>query len=245
MPKILFYGGLACCILGAVLAASEAIALLFGRTFGAAIILNPAGPVTTGIVLALATFLVAVPVFSIFVRMGSLLAARNLFAAFFSLISSACATLTLIILAVVQLRSAILQAGHGSLGAIETLAELNLSAFYTFGWFLSLALLALRPYFMVQSSRFLSWMVCAPLPAFVLYVGQQVLQLGAPSGAHFVAALYFASVAILLIAMPVHSLRHRYLFLEATNLRELLDPRVDRAAVKDGFRIRGDVAFDS
>lgn len=244
MPKILFYGGLACCILGAILAASEAVGLLFGHAFGAALVLSPAGAVTGGMVLALPTLLVAVPVFSIFVRMGSLLAARNLFAAFFSLIASACAMLGLIFVAVVQLRSAILVSSHGSAGAIESLAEVNLSGFYTFGWFLSLALLALRPYFMIQSSRFLSWMVAVPLPAFVLYVAQQLAS-GVSHASQFFAAAYFGSVALLLIAIPVHCWRHRYLFLEATNLRELLHPRVGPPAQGKSFRLRNDVAFDS
>jgi hypothetical protein len=244
MPRILFYGGLACCILGAMLAASEALGLLFGHRFGASLVLLPAGQMTGGVVLSLATLLVAVPVFSLFVRMGSLLAARNLFASFFSLISSACATLGLIFVAVVQLRFAILRTTADAEGALESVAELNLSAFYIFGWFLSLALLALRPYFMVQSSRFLSWMVCLPLPMFILYVTQQVAS-GPGASSHLFAAFYFLSVALLLVAIPVHSIRHRYLFLEATNLREILDSRIDPVGAKGSFRLRGDVAFDS
>ena len=49
--------------------------------------------------------------------------------------------------------------------------------------------------------------------------------------------------AILFVSIAIHSIRHRHLFLEMTNLRELLDSRVDPAS-RHGRPIGG-VAFDS
>ena len=45
-------------------------------------------------------------------------------------------------------------------------------------------------------------------------------------------------------AIAVHCVRHRHLFLEMTNLRELLDSRVDPAG-RGTRRHIGGVAFDS
>jgi len=50
------------------------------------------------------------------------------------------------------------------------------------------------------------------------------------------------------VAIAFHSLRHRHLFLEITNLRELLDARVDplsRPRPARALRLGNDVAFDS
>jgi hypothetical protein len=58
-----------------------------------------------------------------------------------------------------------------------------------------------------------------------------------------VAQVYFSILAILFLSIGVHCIRHRYLFLEMTNLRELLDSRVDPTA-RPGRPIGG-VAFDS
>ncbi len=54
--------------------------------------------------------------------------------------------------------------------------------------------------------------------------------------------VHFAVLAILFFSIAVHCIRHRHLFLEISNLRELLDSRVDPGN-RPG-RIGG-VAFDS
>ena len=50
----------------------------------------------------------------------------------------------------------------------------------------------------------------------------------------------FFDMAVLFFAIAVHCIRHRHMFIETTNLRELLDTRVDRSS-----RPIGSVAFDS
>jgi hypothetical protein len=51
-------------------------------------------------------------------------------------------------------------------------------------------------------------------------------------------------MSILFFAISVHCIRHRHLFLEMTNLRELLDGRFDPSA-RASRRPIGGVAFDS
>jgi len=110
------------------------------------------------------------------------------------------------------------------------------------GWFVALSLLALRPYFRIQASRFLSALVFLPLPVFVLIVIQELFltSSAAPLPANTPASkVFFGVVAMLFFAISVHCIRHRHLFIEPTNLRDLLEPRVDRAP-----RPIGGVAFD-
>jgi hypothetical protein len=114
------------------------------------------------------------------------------------------------------------------------------------GFFVSLSLLSLRPYFSIQASRFLSAIVFFPLPLFVLLLAQEMFI--APSPAPLPAAspasgVFFGVLGLLFFSLAVHCIRHRHLFLEMTNLRELLDPRVDPGARP--ARPIGGVAFDS
>jgi hypothetical protein len=57
------------------------------------------------------------------------------------------------------------------------------------------------------------------------------------------SSVFFAVLSLLFFSIAVHCIRHRHLFLEMTNLRELLDARVDPSA-RHGRPIGG-VAFDS
>jgi hypothetical protein len=248
MPRLLFYAGIVCTAVAAMFATGEALRQLQGGLFhfglGRAEGLSHPG----GRNFALGTLLFVIPITALFVRMGSLIAARNLFASFFSLFASMSAALALVFLAFMQLRNALLVRVEPMALQSGTLAEVNLVAFYAFGLFLALALVLLRPHFLIQSSRFLSVMVCLPLPVFGLLILQQLFGLGTglASQAHawFVFS-FFASLSILFFAIPVHSFRHRHLFLEKTNLRELLDPRIDPAVAAGGEFIRGGVAYDS
>src|SRR6266849_3779266 len=50
------------------------------------------------------------------------------------------------------------------------IGEMHFAAVLMLGYFVALSFLALRPYFRVQASRFLSALVFFPLPLFVLIV---------------------------------------------------------------------------
>lgn len=248
MPKPLFTVGVVCCFIVAAFAAAEAVNEVQSGAFRFALA-TPGSLEPIGGIFALGTLVFAVPVGAMFVRMASLLAARNLFDSYAALVATACTSLSLIFFAMVQLRVAV--AGvHLATGdaARVALGEANVFAFYTFIWFLSLALLALRPYFLIRSSRTLGILVCLPLPLFVVLVAQQIVPALRTSEelSSVIAATLFLTLTVIFAMVPIHSLRHRHLFLEATNLRELLDSRVDPSfEQRTDVAIRGGAAFES
>ena len=234
MPKVLFYAGTAFCLFLALASAGEVTRELGDGALSFAAMPDAARS-TWAILAALG---IGLGTAAIFLRMAALLAARNLFAAFVAVLSVTGATAALTAVLLVQWRVA--QSG----GAL--LSEVHFAVFMAFGFFLSLSLLSLRPYFSIQASRFLSALVFFPLPLFVVVLAQEMFV--APSPAPLPAAtpasgVFFSVLAVLFFAIAVHCIRHRHLFLEMTNLRELLDSRVDPAGRHS--RPIGGVAFDS
>jgi len=232
MPKVLFYAGTAFCFFVALASAGEVAREVQDGTLAFAAL-----PASSRAAWAIAVALIAgLASAALFLRMASLLAARNLFAALVSVVSVAGALASLTAVLLLQWRLI-------AVGA--PLAEVHLAAFFSLGFFVSLSALSLRPYFSIQASRVLSAVVFCPLPLFALimlqefYVGASRGPLPASTPA---SQVFFAVQSILFFAIAIHSVRHRHLFLEMTNLRELLDARVDPAG---HGRPIGDVAFDS
>jgi hypothetical protein len=228
MPKFLFYGGTAFCLFLALTGAGEITRELQGGGASFAALHN--GATLTGssaswaILIAL---LAGLGVAAIFIRMAALLAPRNLFGAFVGVFSVAGALATLSGVLFLQARMlAIVR--HG--GSPQTLSEIHFAAYLLLGYFVSVTMLALRPYFRVQASRILSALVFLPLPLFFLIVAQElfVTSSNGPLPATTPGSIvYYAVLSLLFFAIAVHCVRHRHLFLEMTNLRELLDSRVD------------------
>jgi hypothetical protein len=216
MPKFLFYAGTAFCFFLAAVSGAEA-----ARAF---LHVPPTMASATSIVIALAA---GIAIAALFMRMAALLAARNLFAALMAVLCVACATTSLAGLLLLKWRA----------GAAPQLAEMHYVAVMSHGFFVSLSLLSLRPYFSIQASRFLSALVFFPLPMFLLVLAQEMM--AAPAVA--ATRVFFSVVGVLFFSIAVHCVRHRHLFLEMTNLRELLDARIDPARQ----RAIGGVAFDS
>lgn len=243
MPKLLFYVGTAFCIFLALTSAAE-----FGReieTTNVAFAALDADRMSSRAPWAILAALVAgLAAAAVFVRMAALLAARNLFGAFLALFSVSGAIASLA--AVLLLQSRILAlARHGQTSTM--LAELHLAGCLVLGFFVSLSLLALRPYFRVQASRFLSVLVTVPLPLFAVMLLQELFVEASPAplpAASPASLVFFAVLAVLFFAIALHCVRHRHLFLEMTNLRELLDGRIDPLA-RATRRTIGGVAFDS
>jgi hypothetical protein len=239
MPKLLFYTGTAFCLFLAL--SSAAVAVRDADSGASSFVAIGAGLSTRAAWAIVVALFASLAVSSIFLRMAALVAARNLFAAFVAVFAVAASVASLV--GVLMLEARMLRQ-HG---AHEILSEAHLAAVLTLGWFVSMTLLAMRPYFRVQASRILSMLVFLPLPLFTMIIGQELFvgasraPLPATSPALIV---YFAVLSILFFAIGVHCVRHRYLFLEMTNLRELLDSRVDPASRAAGRRIGG-VAFDS
>ncbi|HEV7242752.1 MAG TPA: hypothetical protein VGQ36_26220 [Thermoanaerobaculia bacterium] len=233
MPKLLFYTGTAFCLFLALTSAAEAARQL--RDGALSFVALPPGPYAVWAIVA--AFVSGLAIAALFLRMAALLAARNLFAAFVALLSLTAATGALASVLFLQWR--MLEGG-------THLAEIHFAAFLVLGFFVSLSILSLRPYFSIQASRFLSALVFFPLPLFVLIVAQEMfLRVSTPPlpSASPASRVFFAVLAILFVSIAIHSIRHRHLFLEMTNLRELLDSRVDPAS-RHGRPIGG-VAFDS
>lgn len=245
MPKVLFYAGTAFCFFLAVISAAELPHELQSGNIAFGALHALTADVTAAAAWAIVVALVAGSAAAgIFIRMASLLAPRNLFGAFLALFSVGGALTALIWLMLLESRMLVLSR-HGA--TTTSLSEMHFVAVMTLGYFLSLALLALRPYFRIQASRALSALVFFPMPLFVLMLVQELFTPGAvgPMPASSPAShVYFSVLAILFFAIAVHCIRHRHLFIEMTNLRELLDPRVDPGH-RGPRRPIGGVAFDS
>jgi hypothetical protein len=233
MPKVLFYGGTAFCFFLALSSAAEAsrewtdAALAFAGL--------PAGPYASWAIVA--ALVAGLAIAGLFLRMAALLAARNLFASFVAALSVTAATMALAAVLFVQWRIA-------EVGGAQ-LAEIHFAGLMTLGFFVSLSMLALRPYFSIQASRFLSALVFFPLPLYMLIIAQELFVRASPAplpAASPASQVFFAVLAVLFVSIAVHSIRHRHLFLEMTNLRELLDSRIDPAS-RPGRPIGG-VAYD-
>jgi len=234
MPKLLFYTGTAVCLFLALTSGAEAAREL--RNGGLSFAGLPPGPNAAWAILA--AFFSGLAIAGLFLRMAALLAARNLFAAFVALLAVTAATGSLAGVLFLQWR--MLETGGGPL------ADIHFAALLVLGFFVSLSLLSLRPYFSIQASRFLSALVFFPLPLFVLIVVQEMFlraSTAALPAASPASRVFFSVLSILFISIAIHSIRHRHLFLEMTNLRELLDSRADPTS-RHGRPIGG-VAFDT
>lgn len=251
MPKFLFYVGTAFCLFLALTSAAEATREL--QSGDVAFVALHALPLKVtaragwAIIVALLGGIAAAV---IFVRMAALVAARNLFAAFVALFSVSAAVASLVWVLLLQTRIvALIRGGAGaSDGLLRAMAEMHLAGYLMLGYFLSLSVLALRPYFRIQASRSLSALVFFPLPLFLLIASQELFLTAsrAPLPASSPALLvFYAVLAVLFFAVALHCVRHRHLFIEMTNLRELLDSRVDPSA-RTSHPVRlGGAAFDT
>lgn len=245
MPKPLFYLGVIFCALAAVIAVSVAPSQL-----------NPAAPPTLTQVSPLrplAILFFALPIAALFLRMASLIAARNLFAALFAIFAVACTGLSIGLLSMVQFRQLMLlrRIGEAIPEALKSLSEVQLIVLYAVGFFLSVSLLSVRPYFRLQG-RVLPALLLVPVPLYLAMLGEQYLVAAGPESMLGVSSnltfLYLLLLGALFAAVSFHCMRHRHKFVEVTNLRELLDARVDPTIPvrrRNGFRFDTEVAFDS
>jgi hypothetical protein len=246
MPKALFYTGTAFCLFLALTSAMESSReLQTGVVSFVALHGVPMKLAANGAWAIVVALLAGMGTAAIFLRIAALLAARNLFAAFLALFSVGGAVTSLTWLVLLQARMIPLL--HAAGAPLQSLSEMHFAAVMMLGYFISLSMLALRPYFRIQASRVLSALVFFPLPLFVLMLLQELFTRtsAAPLPASSPASLVFLAVlAVLFFSISVHCIRHRHLFLEMTNLRELLDSRVDPTQ-RTPRRTIGGVAFDS
>lgn len=248
MPKFLFYSGTAFCLF---LALSSAAAALRQIENGRAVFIaigTLTAPVTTRAAWAIIMSLVAsMAAAALFIRMAALVAARNLFAAFVAIFSVVASVTSVVWILMLQSRMLILMRAGMHDASLRSLGEVHMASALMLGYFVSLMLLALRPYFRIQASRILAILVFLPLPLMLLIMAQEMFVTASPApfpSSSPALVVFFAIMAILFFGIAMHSVRHRYLFLEMTNLRELLDSRIDPAG-RAAHRAIGGVAFDS
>ena len=241
MPKFFFYAGTAFCLFLALCAAAGLMSQAEGGPMVFAAVRGAFVSGTNAAAWAILVALIAgIATAAILIRMAALLAARNVFGALFALLSTTASVVALAWTLLLQARMLML-VRHG-LGYAE-LAPLHFAALMMLGCFVSLAFLALRPYFSVQASRVLSALVFLPFPLYCLILAQELFvstRLSPLPSVSPASNVFFGVVAILFFAVAMHCVRHRHMFIETTNLRELLDTRVDRTS-----RPIGGVAFDS
>ena len=252
MPKVLFYVGTAFSLFLGLCCATLALHQFQGS--GMSIVAMHGDHLTAhgrGVWAILVALVATLAVACILLRMAALLAPRDLFGAFVALFAVTASIVTMSALLFMQTRMLMTaRMASTSFAGVQSLSDLHFAATMMLGGFVSLSLLALRPYFRVQASRVLSALVFFPLPLFVLIVVQE-LHLAASHAALPASSpasqVFFALLGTLFFAISVHCIRHRYIFLELTNLRELLDGRVDAAGKSAGrpMRISGGIAFDS
>lgn len=245
MPKPLFYAGVVVCGLLALCSASQ-----FARAVPLSAVITGAAPSTAtagSVFLLLLIVFMLVPVAALFLRMAALLAARNLFGAIFATFSIACTAAAFTFVASLHLRVLyLLRSGFEPLTV--PLRQTELASYYAFGWFLSVTLLSLRPYFKFQASRALTVLLCLPLPVFAWFMAGDLQLFAANASLRSLAAaslVYWILLSTLFFAISAHCLRHRHMFIEITNLRQLLDSPLDPAQSAARRLSYGGIAFDS
>jgi hypothetical protein len=243
MPKPLFYVGTVFCVFLALAAATNFTQQIQG---GPVAFIGVHGPAmssgsTAGWAIVIA-LIAAMAVAAMLIRMAALLAARNLFGAFLAVFSVSAAVVALAWVVLLQVR--MLGLTRRRIAINGDIGEMHFAAVLMLGYFVALSFLALRPYFRVQASRFLAALVFFPLPLFLLIVMQELFVTSSSAllpATTPASIVFFAVVAMLFFSIAVHCVRHRHMFIETTNLRELLEPRIDPA--RSGRPIGG-VAFD-
>jgi len=234
MPRGLFLVGVVASALIGVLAVVYAFAAFLSPATGSETLGssgNPAAPL-----FLLAMLACVFPVAAVFARIASLLAVRNLYQALFASVALACTLLTVCFLSISSLRLAIRV--RGPVGAEHTasigqLVEQVLVSYYALGLFLSVLLIAIRPWFSIQASGILAGLLV--LPSFLfgwIVVEEHLLAPVTTLSAAFRSApsfAFFLIVAAIFFGIAAHCLAHQHYFLEVTNLREILDePRSSR-----------------
>ncbi len=235
MPKALFYLGVLSTFLVAALSAVYAVSAWAARAEepfdSLALSGEPGAPY-----FFLAVLLFSIPAGALFVRMASLIAIRNLFNAFLSLAALAGTLITVALLAIGSLRLSVFAESlqtSGAEGMSGALLESYLVNYYALGLFLALLLLSLRPWFRIQANAILSGSMLLPAVLYVwILVEEHFIAPVATMSAAFRSLpsfAFFIIVSGIFAGLAVHCLLHRHLFIEVTNLREIIEPAGDLA----------------
>jgi hypothetical protein len=240
MSRTLFHIGITACILAALLGITAVARFAID---GAAVPVAGPAAAPTLLVLIGATFGVA----ALLLRVASMMAARNLFAALLAGSAIASASLLAVVAAVLRYPVRVTRVIADEAVAGDAAAVLSEAAAFGSAFFVAVTLLALRPYFRLHA-QFLAPLL--PLPALLLVTGVAAHAFGStfrllPVGS-LASAAFVTAVAAFLLSFAIHCTSHRRLFTEVTNLRSMLEPRFDPAGRRLRPRMPLDgIAYDS
>lgn len=170
--------------------------------------------------------LMAIPICALYLRIASLIAIRNLFAAVLSVTAISGALLSGLFLFSLKLEREVL----GGLDAHLIGVNLSVVAGHLVAIFVSLAFVTLLPYFALHN-RAVAGLTLTPSALYLLVLTQRFMDRWA-FGESLASTLFLLSLAATSAAIAIHSLRHRHPFLEVTSLRDLLaSPVIQRLGV--------------
>ncbi|MDX1582965.1 MAG: hypothetical protein R3338_05120 [Thermoanaerobaculia bacterium] len=226
MPRILFYVGIVFSIVIALMLVVTVAEQVVGGEllrYDQTVVQGLASHGSSEVVLVV---LMAIPVCALYLRIASLIAIRNLFAAVLSVSAISCALLSGLFLFSLKLEREVLA------GIDTNLIGVNLSvvAGHLVAIFVSLTFVTLLPYFALHN-RAVAALTSAPAASYLLVLALRFLDRWA-LGEALSSAVFLISLAATSAAIAIHSFRHRHPFLEITSLRDLLSgPVVQRLGV--------------
>lgn len=216
MPRPLFYIGVVLsAVISAMLLATVIEQILHGGPlpYDQTIVHGLSSHGSSEVILVV---LMAIPVCALYLRIASLIAVRNLFAAVLSVCAISCALLSGLFLFSLKLEREVLAGLDG------TLIGLNLAvvAGHLVAIFLSLTYVTLLPYFALHN-RSVAALTLTPAMLYLLVLAEKFVHRWT-MGEAIASTLFLVSLAGTSLAIAVHSLRHRHPFLEVTSLRDIL-----------------------
>ncbi len=160
--------------------------------------------------------LITIPVCALYLRIASLIAVRNLFAAVLSMTATSCALLSGLFLLALKLERDVLS----GLESHQLGLELSIVAGHLVAIFSSLTFITLLPYFGLHN-RTVAALTLTPAAFYLLVLAEKFGYQWSFGGA-LASAGFLSAIAVTSSAIAIYSLRHRHPFLEVTSLRDLL-----------------------
>lgn len=230
MPRILFYIGVVFSIAIALMLVATVGEQLFNGEllrYDRTVAHGLASHGSSEIVLVV---LMAIPVCALYLRIASLIAVRNLFAAVLAVSAISCALLSGLFLFSLKIEREVLAGVQGNLIGVN----LSVVAGHLAAIFVSLTFVTLLPYFVIHN-RTLTGVLSLPAALYLLVLAEKFAHRSA-FGEALASSGFLLSMAAAAASIAIHSLRHRHPFLEVTSLRDLLGGAVVQRFGVSGVR---------
>lgn len=216
VPRILFYIGIALSLAIALMLIATVAEQVMGaelRSYDVTVVQGLASHGSSEIVLVV---LITIPICALYLRIASLIAVRNLFAALLSMTAISCALLSGLFLLALKLEREVLAGLDGQ----QIGTNLSIVAGHLVAIFVSLTFVTLLPYFGLHN-RTVAALTLTPASFYLLVLAEKFIYRWS-FGGELASAGFLLSIAATSSAIAIYSLRHRHPFLEITNLRDLL-----------------------